>query len=222
MLVRSKARRIPIIDQDEESHRDILVSVVTQYRILKFIAINAVGITKLQKPLRQLRLGTYKDLATVRMSASVIQVVQLLVARNVSSIPITDDEGRSIAQLLSPVLTFNVGVVLNVFESVDIIPLIKDCEFEEQLNQSVGQALLKRPDVCRMPAGRASDTDLNEDFPGIYTCTLNDTLDNIFDTLRRARVHRFVVVDEQLRLVGALTLSDILRYVLTEGEQDWE
>ena len=40
-------------------------------------------------------------------------------------------------------------------------------------------------------------------------------MDSVFDTIRKSRVHRFVVIDEKSRLRGVLTLSDILEYVLT-------
>lgn len=59
-----------------------------------------------------------------------------------------------------------------------------------------------------------------QDFPGIYTCHIDDRLDTIFDTIRKSRVHRFVVVDDDNRLVGLLSLSDILEYILLEGEGD--
>lgn len=49
---------------------------------------------------------------------------------------------------------------------------------------------------------------------------MNDRLDSIFDTIRKSRVHRFIVLDEAGRLKGILTLSDILEYVLTEGEEE--
>lgn len=58
---------------------------------------------------------------------------------------------------------------------------------------------------------------LPQEFAGIYTCTLNDRLDTIFDTIRKSRVHRFVVIDENSQLKGMLTLSDILDYILLEG-----
>lgn len=60
----------------------------------------------------------------------------------------------------------------------------------------------------------------HQEFPGIYTCSLNDGLDTIFDTIRKSRVHRLVVVDEHFKLKGVLTLSDILHYILLEGEND--
>lgn len=49
---------------------------------------------------------------------------------------------------------------------------------------------------------------------------MNDRLDTIFDTIRRSRVHRLVVIDDTNQLKGVLTLSDILEYVLLEGETD--
>lgn len=39
-MTQSKARRIPLIDVDEETGREVVVSVLTQYRILKFVALN--------------------------------------------------------------------------------------------------------------------------------------------------------------------------------------
>jgi hypothetical protein len=47
------------------------------------------------------------------------------------------------------------GVVLNVFEAVDVIALIKGGVYDD-LNLTVGDALLKRSDVC-IYAVRMSD-----------------------------------------------------------------
>ncbi|MCJ1317857.1 AMP-activated serine/threonine-protein kinase regulatory subunit [Xylographa vitiligo] len=186
-MLESRARRIPLVDIDDETRRAMVVSVVTQYRILKFVAVNVVETQLLRKPLRHLNLGTYKNLETARMETPVLEVIQHLVHQNISSVPILNSD----------------GVVVNVFEAVDVIALIKGSVYEE-LNLSVGEALQKRSD----------------DFPGIYTCSIDDRLDTIFDTIRKSRVHRFVVIDEGNRLVGMLTLSDILEYVLLEGEGD--
>ena len=93
------------------------------------------------------------------------------------------------------------GVVTNVFEAVDVITLIKGGMYDD-LDLNVGEALKKR----------------SEDFPGIYTCSIDDRLDAIFDTIRRSRVHRLIVIDEDNRLTGIISLSDILEYILLEGE----
>ncbi|EWC48582.1 5'-AMP-activated protein kinase subunit gamma [Drechslerella stenobrocha 248] len=184
-MLRSRARRIPLIDVDDETGQEMVVNVLTQYRILRFVAINVGrGVQLLRKPLRDLRVGCYEGLATATMETPVLDVIHLLVKRDIASVPIVNAD----------------GVVLNCYEAVDILTLIKGGIWDE-LQLSVGDALLKRPD----------------DFAGIHTCTLNDRLDTIFDTIKNARVHRFVVVDERKRLIGILTLSDILRHILLEG-----
>jgi 5'-AMP-activated protein kinase, regulatory gamma subunit len=95
-------------------------------------------------------------------------------------------------------------VVINVFEAVDVIALITGSGDYENLQLSVGNALLRR----------------NEDFAGIHTCSLYDRLSAIFDTIRKSRVHRFIVLDSKGRLQGILTLSDIMEYILLEGETE--
>ncbi|OJD34234.1 nuclear protein snf4 [Diplodia corticola] len=186
-MLESRARRIPLVDIDDETQRHMVVSVVTQYRILKFIAVNVKETENLKKTLKEINVGSYENLATASMDTPVMDVIHMLVRKSISSVPILDRD----------------GVVINVFESVDVITLIKGGVYDD-LNLTVGEALLKR----------------NDDFAGIYTCSMYDRLDTIFDTIRKSRVHRLVVIDENSHLKGVLTLSDILEYVLLEGEGD--
>lgn len=94
---------------------------------------------------------------------------------------------------------------MNVFEAVDVITLIKGGDYDS-LQLTVGEALRKRPD----------------DYPGIYTCSPEDGLDTIFETIRKSRVHRLMVIDNDNCLQGILSLSDILQYILLEGEHEDE
>lgn len=94
MLV-SRARRIPLVDVDHETNRQMVVSVITQYRILKFVAVNVNETQMLRKPLKDLKIGTYDNVATARMDTPVIDVIiNMLVKRSISSVPIVDDEGK--------------------------------------------------------------------------------------------------------------------------------
>ena len=45
-------------------------------------------------------------------------------------------------------------------------------------------------------------------------------MSTIYDTIRKSRVHRFVVIDDQSKLVGVVTLSDVLEHTLLEGMED--
>lgn len=40
LLIQTHARRVPLLDHDSETGHEIIVSVLTQYRLLKFISIN--------------------------------------------------------------------------------------------------------------------------------------------------------------------------------------
>jgi hypothetical protein len=40
LLIQTHARRLPLLDYDSETGHEIIVSVLTQYRLLKFISIN--------------------------------------------------------------------------------------------------------------------------------------------------------------------------------------
>jgi len=58
----------------------------------------------------------------------------------------------------------------------------------------------------------------NEWFEGVHKCTLEETLFVIMERIVKAEVHRLVVVDEQDRVVGVLSLSDILQYLVMRPE----
>lgn len=44
-LIQTHARRLPLLDNDSETGHQVIVSVLTQYRLLKFIAINVMYIS---------------------------------------------------------------------------------------------------------------------------------------------------------------------------------
>ena len=92
-MLQSRARRIPIIDIDDETQRAMVVSVITQYRLLKFIAVNVKETQMLRKPLRELNVGTYEGLATANMDTPVMDVIHMLVKKTISSVPIIDKDG---------------------------------------------------------------------------------------------------------------------------------
>jgi 5'-AMP-activated protein kinase regulatory gamma subunit len=91
-MLQSRARRIPLVDIDDETQRPMVVSVITQYRILKFISTNVKDVQLLKKPLIELKnVGTYTNLQSVSMTTPVIDVIHLLVKHNISSLPIVDE-----------------------------------------------------------------------------------------------------------------------------------
>ncbi|KAI8430698.1 hypothetical protein MSG28_000887 [Choristoneura fumiferana] len=54
----------------------------------------------------------------------------------------------------------------------------------------------------------------NEWFEGVQKCTLDETLYEVMERIVRAEVHRLVVVNEEDKVVGIISLSDLLMYLV--------
>ncbi|ETW87270.1 hypothetical protein HETIRDRAFT_306671 [Heterobasidion irregulare TC 32-1] len=203
VLIHSHARRLPLLDYDSETGHEVIVSVLTQYRLLKFISINCTKeMQSLHLPLRKLGIGTYiskplfstddgemppghnryHPIATATLSTTVFDVVHMFSERGISAVPIVDEN----------------GVVVNLYETVDVITLVKLGAYQS-LDLTISEALNQR----------------SPDFPGVVICTGADSLGTLLQLIKKRRVHRLVVVEgDKGRLLGVLTLSDVLRYVI--------
>lgn len=145
-MLSTRARRIPLVDVDHETKRQMVVSIITQYRILKFVAVNVSETQMLRKSLKELKIGTYGNFSTAHMDTPVIDVINLLVSKSISSVPIVDRDGMTLHEFTLSAANESAGVVLNVFESVDVIPLIQGGVYDD-LKLNVGEALMKRSEV---------------------------------------------------------------------------
>ena len=91
----SRARRIPLVSYDSDTQRTMVTSVITQYRILKFISMNVRDTEMLKKPLSVIRLGTYEKIVRCSMDSTVLDVIDEMVTRGISSVPVVTMEGPS-------------------------------------------------------------------------------------------------------------------------------
>jgi CBS domain-containing protein len=146
-MLESRARRIPLVTNDSQTDRSHVLSVITQYRILKFVAVNVPDTQMLRRPLGELKVGTYTNIATASMDTPVIDVIHILVERSISSMPILNSDGMEAIFVGSQFNTdHHIGVVYNVFESVDVIALIRGGVYDD-LSLTVGEVLKKRSPV---------------------------------------------------------------------------
>ncbi|XP_055375253.1 uncharacterized protein MAL13P1.304 [Condylostylus longicornis] len=61
---------------------------------------------------------------------------------------------------------------------------------------------------------RKANEHRNEWFEGVQKCRLDETLYTIMERIVRAEVHRLVVVDDNQKVIGIISLSDILLYLV--------
>ncbi|EKM83831.1 hypothetical protein AGABI1DRAFT_66832 [Agaricus bisporus var. burnettii JB137-S8] len=207
LIIQTHARRLPLLDSDSETGQQVVISVLTQYRLLKFISINChKEIQQLHLSLKRLRIGTYVmspspdpsnpyfPLATAKMDTSVFDIVHIFSERSISAVPIIDED----------------GVVLNMYETVDVITLVRLGAYQN-LDLKIREALTQR----------------SSDFPGVVICTASDSLGTLLQLIKKRRVHRLVVVEgeeeekrggKKGRLLGIITLSDVLRYIVGHAD----
>ncbi|EIW86658.1 CBS-domain-containing protein [Coniophora puteana RWD-64-598 SS2] len=208
LLIQTHARRLPLLDNDSESGHEVIVSVLTQYRLLKFISINCTKeVHQLHCSLRKLGIGTYVHplsppepeeghdnpfwpIATATLDTPVFDVVHLFSEMEISAVPIIDED----------------GIVVNLYETVDVITLVRLGAYQS-LDLTVREALNQR----------------SPDFPGVVICTASDSLGTLLQLIKKRRVHRLVVVEgdeeerrggKKGRLLGVITLSDVLKYLI--------
>uniref|UniRef100_A0A3P8WVZ9 CBS domain-containing protein n=1 Tax=Cynoglossus semilaevis TaxID=244447 RepID=A0A3P8WVZ9_CYNSE len=92
-----------------------------------------------------------------------------------------------------PVVDHN-GKVVDIYSKFDVINLAAEKTYNN-LDLTVTQALRHR---CQY-------------FEGVVKCNKIETLETIVDRIVKAEVHRLVVVDEGSRIIGIVSLSDILQ-----------
>ena len=67
------------------------------------------------KTLGEIKIGTYNNLVTVKLSTPVIQIISIFMKKRISAIPIVDNDGKF------EILIHFIGVVLNVYENNDVL-----------------------------------------------------------------------------------------------------
>ena len=89
------------------------------------------------------------------------------------------------------------GHVINIYSSPDILYFVADHD-ELNLNITIEHALKRR----------------SNNFEGVHTCKEIDNLGHLLRGFQSQSVHRILVVDDNLKLLGILRLVDIVRFLV--------
>lgn len=184
--------RLPVVDPETGN----VLYILTHKRILKFLFLYYKDLPlprNLNKPIKELQLGTYDNIATTTMSTPLIEALHAFNERRVSALPVVDDNGK----------------VIDIYAKFDVINLAAEKTYNN-LDMTIKKALEYR--------------DL---FEGVVKCTPNDSVSLVVEKIVVAGVHRIVVVDEADHVVGMISLSDILSFLVLkptemEGEKELE
>uniref|UniRef100_A0AAX7VSI8 CBS domain-containing protein n=1 Tax=Astatotilapia calliptera TaxID=8154 RepID=A0AAX7VSI8_ASTCA len=91
-LLRYKIHRLPVIDPESGN----VLHILTHKRILKFLHIFGKKPPKpafTKRPIQELGIGTFRNIATVQQTASLYDALSIFVERRVSALPVVDEQG---------------------------------------------------------------------------------------------------------------------------------
>ena len=94
LLIENHLHRLPIIDSTNAAHT--IISVLTQSKILRFVAAQELDAKFLNCTLKELGIGTYSKLITARADTPLIEIMRTFTAQGISSVPIVDENSISI------------------------------------------------------------------------------------------------------------------------------
>ncbi len=118
--------------------------------------------------------------AQITEDMPLIRVLEILVSKRVSALPIVDA----------------FGALKAVYAKYDAISLAYDRSYTN-LDVSVKVAL---------------DARLSDE--GVATCTLSSTLNQLMTDIAERHVHRIVIIDDARHILGIVSLSDLLAFLL--------
>ncbi|XP_051982913.1 5'-AMP-activated protein kinase subunit gamma-1 isoform X1 [Xyrauchen texanus] len=95
-LLKHKIHRLPVIDPESGN----VLHILTHKRILKFLYLFGGMVSKprfLKMQIKDAKIGTFTDIATVRQTATVYDALTVFVERRVSALPVVDEDGKVVA-----------------------------------------------------------------------------------------------------------------------------
>lgn len=95
------------------------------------------------------------------------------------------------------------GKVVDIYAKFDVINLAAERTYNN-LDVTIKEALLHR----------------SHGFEGVHTCLPTESLYTIVKRLATTKVHRLVVVNDQMHVKGVVSLSDILKYLVLTSHTD--
>eukprot|EP01080_Neovahlkampfia_damariscottae_P008377 gene8377-202_t len=84
------------------------------------------------------------------------------------------------------------GSVIDVYSRTDVLYMTKDFD----VGQTIEEALKEKPKIP------------------VYTCVQTETFENIIRHLSKSRIHRLLIMDDDARVIGIVSVSDILKFFL--------
>ncbi|SPO22330.1 related to SNF4 - nuclear regulatory protein [Ustilago trichophora] len=188
LLIKTHARRLPLLDYDEQTGMETVVSVLTQYRVLKFIAMNCRETSALWRSLRQLNIGTY---------------CQHYKAQRASTSAATSHRGSDASEP---------GIVKSEHgQSLNMSELPADATEDASRRESDASTTLR----SAPPPPLTTEADTSNPYAPIATATLDTTVFDVVHMFSERGISAVPILDEEGNVVDLYETVDVITLVRT-------
>ncbi|CAH0725893.1 unnamed protein product, partial [Brenthis ino] len=179
LLNKNRVHRLLMIDP---MNGDVLY-ILSHKRILRFLFVylnEFPELTFFHKKLLDLNIGTYEDIISVTDNTTIKEAFRLLLDKDISALPILDEN----------------GVLINVYAKYEVLNLVSE-KLYLNLSLTIGEVRDKKKDWEEK----------------LQKCLSSITLYEALEIIVRTESHRLLLVNKEDKLVGIVSLSDILVYL---------
>lgn len=144
-----------------------------------------------------------RQMVTVSPNDLIHDALQLMEDNRVAALPVLDEQGR----------------VVGMLSSTDLVELCR--RMDDELHQLSGLSTLSREWLINKLAADGDGRQVREVMVSpVATVGPNTPLEIILDELLRNQVHRLPVVDNDSRLVGLVSTTDVIRFIAKEIKKE--
>lgn len=179
MLNKNRVHRLLLIDP---FNGDVLY-ILSHKRILRFLFVylnEFPELTFFHKTLTELKIGTFDEIVSVTDNTSIKAAFQLLLDKDISALPVLDDEGK----------------LIDVYAKCEVLNLVSEKLYSD-LSLTIGEVRNKKKDWEEK----------------LQKCRSSISLYEALEVIVRTESHRLLLVNKDNRLIGIVSLSDILVYL---------
>lgn len=179
LLHKNRVHRLLMIDPFTG---DVLY-ILSHKRILRFLFVylnEFPELTFFHKTLTELKIGTYDDIVSVTEDTTIKTAFQLMLEKDVSALPILDEN----------------GMLIDVYAKYEVLNLVSE-KLYSNLSLTIGEVRNKKKDWEEK----------------LQKCRSSITLYEALEVIVRTESHRLLLVNREDKLVGIVSLSDILVYL---------
>ncbi|CAH0404862.1 unnamed protein product [Chilo suppressalis] len=179
LLHKNRVHRLLMVDP----YTGDVLYILSHKRILRFLFVylnEFPELTFFHKTMVDLKIGTYDDIVSVTDNMTIKSAFQLMLEKDISALPILDEN----------------GILIEVYAKYEVLNLVSE-KLYSNLSLTIGDVRNKKKDWEEK----------------LQKCRSSVTLYEALEVIVRTESHRLLLVNKEDKLIGIVSLSDILVYL---------